>query len=114
LESEQNNLAIVLLLSADSKDSLDIISSINFKILVKDFCDIFLLLPEIRKKSNSEDVVECDLGEKLYIHDIATKYYSTQIALYPTKSPENLPDEVKSRSEGILIHFNPCDVCLIK
>lgn len=49
-------------------------------------------------------------GAKFYLHDIATKYYNTKIALHPTLSLESLPMIVKEKSEGILIQFNPHDV----
>lgn len=114
---DSNNKIIdfpILLLITDDVESPEIVTS-NYrkflkpsqKVVIKLILILYFL--EIRKIPNEENVHVYE-NSKFYIHDIKTKYYTTKIALHPTRNLDSLPMIVKEKSEGFLIHFNPHDV----
>lgn len=61
---------------------------------------------------NEEKTHDNDDGSVLYLYDIDTKYYSTQIAFCPLDSTENLDDVVKNNIEGIVLYIDAKDVSI--
>lgn len=72
-----------------------------------------MILLGIRKTQTEERKQEFD-GTVYYVHDIDTKYYSTQIVLLPVDSPEKVPETAKASIEGIIIYFDSMDVSGLK
>lgn len=64
---------------------------------------------DIRKNPNDEKTEEID-GLVSYIHELKTKYYSTEVALLPVDTTENLAEAVKGNVEGVLVYFDSNDV----
>ncbi|CRK98537.1 CLUMA_CG011888, isoform A [Clunio marinus] len=66
------------------------------------------VIANIRKISNNEQNHKSN-DSTLYLHDINTKYYNTQVALFPIDEVEKLSALEKNAVEGFLIYFDSKD-----
>lgn len=68
------------------------------------------LIPDIRECPQDENVCEID-GKTGYKHSISSKYYNTDVVLYPfTDSLNDISHELQENVEGMILYFNPSDV----
>lgn len=103
---------VVLVISNCAQTSpLDVIASTLNNVLRKllPIDSSLLSITDIRKIPNDDKIHQND-ESVIYLHNINTKYYNTQIAFLPVDSTECLSEASASAVEGVLVYFNANDV----
>lgn len=74
---------------------------------------LFRLSTDIRKIPNDDKTEILEDGKTIYIHELKTKYYNTQIAFLPVEHTLNLTENSKENIEGTLVYFDSKDVSIV-